>query len=313
MNHPSPALTEEESNWVSEFAGRLRLIQADCSSAPPEKRREYLQEEIVREIKGVPEANRKRYLAALLERFPVAGKVLESKPVPQPVPVAEAAPETPEQILRRFLEVIERLPEEKRRQLASPVIDAGLVPAAQPQPTEAPVLELSQELQRALGLPAECQPRLDRLAQLTAQLMEAFSTLDQTALRTLNQLNSRSALLRRPEDIRRSAARFLAGETDSLEPQLRTVTSLLGALLAAMLAGGREFGRDYLSRFSAGAIEDVVAGEGGKLFGLGPNKKERCWDKYTDLANDFATPDLIDRRIKDCLAAFIEKTARSGR
>ena len=77
-----------------------------------------------------------------------------------------------------------------------------------------------------------------------------------------------------------------------------------------MLAAGKDFGRDYLSRFSPAAIEDVVAGEGGKLFG--PNKKERCWDKYTDLANDFATPDLIDRRIKDCLAAFIERT-RSGR
>jgi hypothetical protein len=46
---------------------------------------------------------------------------------------------------------------------------------------------------------------------------------------------------------------------------------------------------------------------------FGPSKKERCWEKYTDLSNDFATPDLIDRRIKECMAAFVEKTARGGR
>src|SRR5205085_1785488 len=106
--------------------------------------------------------------------------------------------------------------------------------------------------------------------------------------------------------IRGSAARFLAGESESAEAQVRAVTALLGGLLAAMLAAGKDFGREYLSRFSPAAIEDVVAGEPTRF--MGPGKKERCWEKYTDLANDFATPDLVDRRIKDCLAAFIKKT-----
>jgi hypothetical protein len=310
-----PALTEEESKWVGEFAGRLRLIHADAATAGVEKRREYLQDEIGRGLKDVPEANRKRYLSALLDRFPVAGKILEAT-MRQPAPIVESKtepiPETPEQILERFVHSIQALPQEKRRNFATTLREAALIPVA--EPTNAAVMEVAPEVQRALGLPPDRQPRLDRLAQLAAQLIELCATLDQTALKSLNQLSARSALLKRTEDVRRSAARFLVGETDSVDPQLRAMTALLGALLAAMLGGGKEFGREYLQRFSPGAIEEGVGDGSGKLGGMfGPTKKERCWDKYTDLSNDFATPDLIDRRIKECMAAFVEKTARGGR
>src|SRR5207244_13357585 len=95
-----------------------------------------------------------------------------------------------------------------------------------------------------------------------------------------------------------------------LEPQVRAVFRLLGALLAAMQGAGRDFGREYVNKFSPTVIEDFIKGEGRaavwRLPGR-PTEKELCWDKYKDLAKDFATPDLIDRRIKDCLAAFVEK------
>jgi len=310
------ALTEEESKWVGEFAGRLRLIHADAATVAPEKRREYLQDEIGRGLKDVPEANRKRYLSALLDRFPVAGKILEPSVRAQPAPAAEPKPEpipeTPEQLLQRFLQCVHGLPKEKRQDFARPLLEAGLMPV--PEQTTAAVLEIPAELQRALGLPPDRPPRLDRLGQVAAQLIEVCATLDQTALKALNQLSARSALLKRTEDVRRSAARFLVGDIDSVEPQLRAMTALLGALLAAMLGGGKDFGRQYLERFSPGAIEEGVGDGSGKLGGMfGPTKKERCWDKYTDLSNDFATPDLIDRRIKECLAAFVERTARGGR
>jgi hypothetical protein len=50
---------------------------------------------------------------------------------------------------------------------------------------------------------------------------------------------------------------------------------------------------------------------GGSLFGK--NKKERCWDKYVRLAKDYETPDLVDRRIRDCLAKFVEEKVLGGR
>jgi hypothetical protein len=169
-------------------------------------------------------------------------------------------------------------------------------------------------MQRSLGLAAQQQPRPDRLLQLAAQLIETICHLDQAGLKTLGQLSSRSALLTRPEDFRKLSARYLTGEVDSIEGQTRAMGALLGALFAAMLAGGRDFGRQYVERFSPSAIEDVIAsGSGSGIRFMGPNKKERCWDHYTELSKDYSTADLIDRRIKDCLGAYVERTVRGGR
>ena len=124
-------------------------------------------------------------------------------------------------------------------------------------------------------------------------------------------LSPRSPLLKRSESVRRSAARFLVGELDTLETQSREVSALVGALLAATLGGGRAFGQQYVERFSPAAIEDVVTAEGGGGM-FGRSKKERCWDRYADLARDFATPDLVDRKIKECLAAVVQRTVEKG-
>jgi hypothetical protein len=102
---------------------------------------------------------------------------------------------------------------------------------------------------------------------------------------------------------------------NSIDPQAREVAALLGALLAATLGGGRGFGQQYVERFSPSAIEDVVTAEGGGGM-FGRSKKERCWDRYADLARDFATPDLVDRKLKECLAAVVQRTVEktaSGR
>jgi hypothetical protein len=85
----------------------------------------------------------------------------------------------------------------------------------------------------------------------------------------------------------------------------------MGGLLAALLAAGKEFGRQYVERFSPTAIEDVVKGEG-KL-GFFGNEKALCWDKYRDLARDFSTPEVIDRRIKDCMGTFVDKKVAAAR
>jgi hypothetical protein len=123
----------------------------------------------------------------------------------------------------------------------------------------------------------------------------------------MRELSPRSPLLKRSENFRSPVSRFLTDKDEQLEPQWQEIRGLLGGLLAAMQGGGKDFGREFVAHFSPNAIEDVIEGEGGARF-LGPNKKERCWDKYRrDLAVDYATPDQIDRRIKDCMAAFVER------
>src|ERR1035441_4648978 len=208
MNNQSIALTDEESGWVAEVADRLRLIQADAASGTPEQRREYLNEEIARNFKGVAPAQRKRYLEALHARFPVAGQIIRSPapaPVPTPAPAPVPAPETFEQLMERFLKAAKELPDPKRAEVVTRLGEAGLVCAG----NDKVVLEITEELRQGLGLPAGQQPRLRNLAQLCVLLMEAFQRLDQAALGTMKELAPRSSLLKRPQDFRNAAAQFL--------------------------------------------------------------------------------------------------------
>ena len=92
------------------------------------------------------------------------------------------------------------------------------------------------------------------------------------------------------------------------------MSALVGGLLAALLGAGRDFGRQYVERFSPGAIEDVIKGEGkAKIWLVGDSERELCWEKYKDLAKDYATAELVDRRIRDAVVSFVEKKVLAGR
>lgn len=303
------ALTEQESSWVNEVAHRLRLIQADADSFGADKRREYLQEEIARSLKNIPAARRKSHLEWLLTRFPVAGRI-PTNAVPVAAPAPKAAPETPGQILDRFLASASGLPEDQRTAFAKKLSEAGF---AWGKRDTGGTMEVPEELRQKLGLKPEQQIQPVRVMQLALLLTDIFDRLDQTAVATLRELAPKSPMLKRQQGFRNAATRFLTEESsaEQMEPQLRAVSALLGALLAATLGGGKEFGKRFVERFTPEAIEDVITGEGGKMFG--PNKKERCWDRYKDLVSDYATPDLIDRRIKEAFAAVVERTMTSGR
>lgn len=309
MSHTMTALTEQERSWIGDVAGRLRLIQADTAALEAPKRAEFLQEEVERSFKSVTPANRQRLMEALLARFPVAGTIPGSTVAPAVPAAATSAPASPSELLDQLLAVLPTLPEATRTELTKKLASAGLGSASGGGGGGA--VSISEETARALGAEGGKQISPDRLAQLTVLLVDALSRLDQTALRTMEALAPRSSLLKRNESIRRATGRYLSGEADTVEMQLREVAGLLGALLAATLGGGRVFGQQYLERFSPTAIEDVVTAEGGGGM-FGPSKKERCWDRYVDLARDFATADLVDRRVKECLAAVVQRTLEKG-
>ena len=85
------ALNDQETSRVAELSHRLRLIQADAASATPKERHEFLGEEIARGLKDLPAADRRRYLEALLARFPVAGQTIKTG-APAPAPAAAPPP-----------------------------------------------------------------------------------------------------------------------------------------------------------------------------------------------------------------------------
>jgi hypothetical protein len=310
MSQTMTTLSGQESTWVHEVAGRLRVIQSDTAQVEPARRAEFLQEEVERSLKDVPPANRKRFIGALLERFPVAGKVVSSLSPATSVPTAPApAPvvaETPEETLERFLTSVSKLPAGERSELIQRLLAADLI-REQRSPAS---LELSEESNRALGLLAGQMPRPERIVQMTLLLLDIFARLDQTALKTMEVLSPRSSLLKRSESVRKAVARYLTGEAEGIEPQMREAFGLVAGLLVAPLSGGRAFGQPYVERFSPAAIEDVVTAEGGG--GMFANKKERCWNRYCDLARDFATADLVDRKIKESLASVVQKTVEKS-
>ncbi len=238
-------LTEQESGWISAVAGRLRLIQADAASKPPEKRRDYLMEELGRTLETVPPAQRKRYLEALLSRFPIAGQVPKPTSVQVAAPVApKPATESPDELLTRFLGMVAELPPSKRAEFSKRLANSGLAPK-QPGP---PVLEAPAELWQALGLANGQQPRLDRLAQLCVLLVDMVHRLNDRGVEAMRDFFPRSQQFDRQPEFRQAAARFLTGESESLDAQVRKVSSLLGTLLVALEGGIEDYGRQYLER-----------------------------------------------------------------
>jgi len=299
MSFSNTILTDEENRWINECCGRLRRIQADAASALPEKRIEYLEEEVSHSLKNIPAADHKRYLEALVARFPVAGRL------PQ-VQIAAAGIPAPEGVVEQFFLQAKKLSGQERQQLTERLRQEGFVPAAPGAEGGAGSLNITEETRQKLGLSAGQPFDAARAVALAALLVEEICLLDKMALKTMRELSSRSALLKRLENFRSPAAHFLTNQTESVEPQLHEIRALLASLLAAMQGGGKEFGRDFMAHLSPSAIEDIIVGEGGSRF-LGPNKKERCWDRYRDLAGDYGSLDQVDRKIKDCMAAFIER------
>jgi hypothetical protein len=299
-------LSEQEMGQVNDLASRLRRIQMDAATAPPEKRRDLVQEELGRSLKSVAPASRQSHLKVLLARFPVAGQVVQRASA-APAAAPAAPPPTLEELLERFLAGAAGIPEAKRKEIASRLAKAGFAPAGR----AGVELEVGAELREKFGLAAGQQAGSQRIVELAAQLTELCAKLDQASFNTWIALSRSNPSVRRHQDLRVAVARRLSGEGEELEPRMQAFSALVGGLQVALLKGGREFERYYTERFAPQAINDVVEGEGGG--GLFKNKKERCWDKYCDRAKDFAAPGVIEKHLNDSFVKQVENVVRANR
>jgi hypothetical protein len=236
-------LSEQEMGQVNDLASRLRRIQMDAATAPPEKRRDLVQEELGRSLKSVAPASRQSHLKVLLARFPVAGQVVQRASA-APAAAPAAPPPTLEELLERFLAGAAGIPEAKRKEIASRLAKAGLAPAAR----AGVELEVGAELREKFGLAAGQQPKSQRIVELAAQLTELCAKLDQTTFNTWSALSRSNPSARRQQDLRMAVARRLAGEGEELEQRLQAISALVGGLQVAMLKGGKEFERYYTER-----------------------------------------------------------------
>jgi hypothetical protein len=310
MSQFTTTLTDDELDKVNQCAGRLRLIQSDSATLSPERRREYLQDEISQSFKDASPANRKRLLEALMARFPSGGRM----PSVTAAPVAVAAtPETPQELLERFIKLSAELPQPEKAALAKKLSDAGFA-AVSDKASSSAGLEVTDAIRQRLGLQPGRDPNLQRLVEVTGLLLQTLHDLDRAAMLTLKEMQPRAALLNRQKGFWGAPGQYMAGDTQEIEPFFRTVSALLGGMLGAMLGGGRDFGRQFVEKYSPASIEQVVEGEGGGSLipGIGKNKAERCWEKYKTLSKDMATPDLVDKWVRDCLGKFVDARTRIG-
>jgi hypothetical protein len=301
-------LSEQEMGQVHDLASRLRRIQMDAATAPPDKRRDLLQEELGRSLKGVAPASRQGHLKVLLARFPVAGQVLQTaSPAPVAAPPPPPPPLTLDELLERFLAAAAGLPDAKRAEISSRLAKAGFASAER----AGTALEVGSELREKFGLTAAQQPKSQRIVEIAALLTDLCAKLDQATFNTWSALSKSNPSARRHQDLRTAVARRLSEDGEELEPRLQAISALVGALQVAMLKGGKEFERYYTERFAPQAINDVVEGEGGG--GLFKNKKERCWDKYCERAKDFAAPGVIEKHLNDSFVKQVENVVRANR
>lgn len=310
MSQFTTTLTDDELDRVNQCAGRLRLIQSDSAALSPERRREYLHDEISQSFKEDSPANRKRLLEALLARFPSCGRVPTE---PAPAVPAAAPPETPQALLERFLKLAAQLSPEEKAAFAGRLSEAGFGVATVATDKAPAGVEVTDAMRQRLGIQPGRDPNLQRLMEVTGLLLQTLHDLDRAAMLTLKELNPRAVLLNRPKGYWAAPGQYMVGDTQEIESFFRTVSALLGGILAAILGGGRDFGRQFVERYAPSAIEQVVEGEGGSSFmGMGRSKSERCWDKYKTLSKDIGTPDLVDKWVKECLGKFVEARTRVG-
>ena len=306
LNRAVTLLTEAEQLLVEQCAQQLRIVQSDASQLTVEQRNEYYAETIKHAFKGRGIGDQHRLLQALLERFPVAGRLWSGEQMTAE-PVAPV-PETPEVLLEKFIRTARALGAGQREAFIQRLADEGLalsLPAAAASP-----IDVSPELRQKLGMPPGQNPDPERLLQLLAALLHTLNELDRTAYTTLKEIKRLNGP--RSFDLWTVAGQYLAGSGENANQTLRPSAVVLAGLMAGILGGGKEFSRQFSQKYSPDAIGQIVASEGKSGF-MGPSRDERCWQKYQKLYQDIETPEALDRWLKECLAKVVELGARGGR
>ncbi len=291
----------DEVQWATNVGSRLRLLQASFADDESAVRRDYLAEEIEREIREIPDSRRKTYLEALAERFP------QGESVSIPTPAAAPAEMSPESLVAQLSALAPTLSESQRRELSYRLQDAGFavaVPVASAGETD----EIPPELQKKLALDASQTLDRKRALRLVAVLIDLVVTMDQVAWQVWKNLAPNSRVRREggaTGDLRKMAGPYLTGDTEVNYAQvaqlLDRTRQLVAGLLAAVGATGDAFSKQYLSRFSPQSIKEAAEKDGG--FFVGP--EQRCWRKYTQLFSE-VTGATIESEIAAAIVNYTE-------
>ena len=293
----------DEVQWAVGLGARLRMVQASLSDDDPAARRDYLAEEVEREIREVPESRRKVYLEALASRFP-QGESSGARPQAAP---AAAVEESPEGLVSQLAALARSLPEDQRYALSGQLRNAGFAIEVQVQGS-GETDEIPVELQRKLGLDPKQTLDRKRAIRLMAGLIDLVVTMDQVAWNLWRNLAPESRVRRDPGpngDFRKSAALFVVGDPEvnlaQMNDLLGKTRQLIAGVMAALGAAGKIFAAQHLTRFAPGAIEEEANKEPG--FFIGPEQK--CWRKYKQVFGEINGA-MIEQQFADIIVQYAE-------
>ncbi len=289
--------------WGSSLVTRLKYLQTTLTEAKPEDRQVYLEEEIRRALQEVPLEKRGSHLYALAQALPEWELAAATVTLP-----AGVARQTPEEVVRSFLQIVPQLAGEQRELVKQQLAALGLV-IPSPQPLEGAAL---LAVRSKLKLDAEDKIDVAQLAALFATYAEAMLALDQLAWNVWRNAAPKSPVRRdvAQGDLRTVTRRALAGDAESAAAlgqvlkQLEASRQLIAGLLAGLGPAGKNFARRYQERYTPDAVREVVRAEGGKT-------DVQFWKKHTELAAEI-TETVIEDDVQAAVVKYAEDLIRGS-
>lgn len=288
----------EESLWASNLAARLRTLQANFADDDPATRQTYLVEEIERALKGCVPEKRRVLLDELGARFPTWQFAARSQD--QAAPVAASAPDTPEAMLDRLLEVLPGLEAPQRAALVERLKHAGLI-----QQQTGDGVQVPPELNKRLGLAGEPSFNGERAGKAMALLLDMVLTMDQLVWTLWKQLAPKSSI-RREVDLGKLSGEYLTGSAEVSTAQvmqgLERTRKMVAGLLGAVGRAGGAYARERARLFDPTAIEADARSE--KKWN--ESLEYACWRKYVQLCKEYGAEPVIEKGIQEAVAKAAE-------
>lgn len=300
---PIDVANAKPAAWAASLVTRLKYLQTNLTEATPENRQVYMEEELRRALQELPLEKRGSHLYALAQAFPEWDLAAATVVAP-----AAAARQTPDEIVRAFVQLVPSLTGEQREKVKQELAALGLV-LPSPQPLEGEALT---GVRTKLKLDSEDPINVTQLARLFAAYAEAMLALDQLAWNVWRNAAPKSPIRRdiAQGDLRTVTRRALAGDAESavaqaaVQKQLEASRQLVAGLLAGLGPAGKNFARRYQQRYTPDAVREVVRAEGGK-------GDLQFWKKHTELAAE-VTETVIEDDVQAAVVKYAEDLMRGS-
>ena len=296
-------------SYILETANRLRLIQVDFADESEQTRTAYLCEEIEKALKSVLPDERNEFLGRLLEKFPAGSFITQAisteTTVESPPAIDESELKNVDFLVRSLLEIAPTLSDDQKDFVDKSLQEAGLRPKARQENS----IELDQKLKQKLKVGDDCSISAEKMAELSAILVDFVLKLESLVWNTWRQLSPRSAV--RPQgDLTTKIGQFLSNDAEisvnQVDDDLKVLQRFTAAMTSAVSRVGGQFAKRHLAKFSPLEIEALVKMEPGSVF---VSHDVKCWKKYKELA-EMLNEDSIEMEIRKAIVDYVESLTK---